>query len=64
MGTATDPVIATTGSSPRNTHRHPNACATAAAIAGPASPGATHAVDSTAIIRARSEPGRHRPIAA
>ena len=63
-GTAIDPATATTGSRPRNTHRQPNACATSAATAGPASPGTTQAVDSTAIILARSEPGRHRPIAA
>ena len=63
-GTAIDPATATTGSRPRNTHRQPKACATSAATTGPASPGRTQAVDSTAIIRARSEPGRHRPIAA
>ena len=61
-GSAIDPVTATTGSSPRNTHRHPNTCATSAAMAGPASPGHTQAVDSTAIIRARSGPARLRPI--
>ena len=35
-----------------------------ALIAGPTSPGATHAVDRTAIIRARSVSGRLRPIVA
>jgi len=63
-GTAIDPATATTGSRPRNTHRHPNKCATAAASAGPATPGTTHAVDRTAIIRAWSGPGKLRPITA
>jgi len=59
-----DPATATTGSRPRNTQRHPNRRATSALIAGPASPGATHAVDRTAIIRARSVSGRLRPMVA
>jgi hypothetical protein len=63
-GTASDPATATIGSSPRNTHRHPNSRATSALRAGPASPGATHAVDMTAIILARSDPVRLRPIEA
>ena len=63
-GTAIAPATATTGSRPRNTHRHPNTCATSAASTGPASPGTTHAVDRTAIMRACSGPGKLRPIAA
>jgi hypothetical protein len=63
-GTAIDPATATIGSKPRNTHRQPNSRATSALTAGPASPGATQAVDSTAIIRARSVPVRLRPIEA
>ena len=51
------------GSSPRNTHRQPKYLAISALSAGPASPGATQAVDSTAIIRALSRSGRLRPIA-
>src|SRR5580704_7840398 len=54
----------TIGSRPRNTHRHPNRRATSALTAGPTSPGATHAVDRTAIMRGRSVSGRLRPIAA
>ncbi len=61
-GTAMDPATATTGSRPRNTQRHPNKRATSALIAGPTSPGATHAVDRTAIIRARSVSGKLRPM--
>src|SRR3984893_7677825 len=61
-GTAIAPATATIGSRPRNTHRHPNKRATSALTAGQASPGATHAVDTTAIIPARSVPGRMRPI--
>jgi hypothetical protein len=63
-GTAMLPATATTGSRPRNTQRQPNRRATSALTAGPASPGATHAVDSTAIIRARSSSGRLRPMVA
>ena len=63
-GTAIVPATATIGSRPRNTHRHPNRRATSALTAGPASPGATHAVDKTAIMRGRSVPGRLRPITA
>lgn len=63
-GTAIAPATATTGSRPRNTHRQPNARATSALSAGPASPGATQAVDSTAIIRARCGPGKLRLITA
>ncbi len=62
-GIASGPVSAMNGSRPRNTQRQPNSLATSALIAGPASPGATQAVDSTAIIRARSRSGRLRPIA-
>src|SRR5262249_55324729 len=51
-GMATGPVSAMNGSNPRNTHRQPKYFATSALSAGPARPGATHAVDSTAIIRA------------
>ena len=60
---ASAPVTATIGTRPRKTHRQPNRCATAALAAGPARPGATHAVDSTAIIRGRSRSGRLRPMA-
>src|SRR5579859_7136003 len=63
-GTAIDAATATIGSRPRNTHRQPNSRATSALIAGPASPGATQAVDRIAIMRARSGPGRVRPITA
>ena len=59
---ASDPVTATTGTRPRKTQRQPNRCATATAAAGPATPGATQAVESTAIIRGRSRSGRLRPM--
>ena len=48
---------ATSGSSPRNTQRQPIACATKPASPGPARPGTTHAVESTANIRACSDAG-------
>src|SRR5215472_11808582 len=62
-GSASGQVSAMNGSSPRNTQRQPNSLAISALIAGPASPGATQAVDSTALILARRPSGRLRPIA-
>jgi hypothetical protein len=62
-GRASTPVTATKGIRPRNTHRHPKTWATAALASGPTIPGATHAVESTAIIRARSRSGKARPMA-
>ena len=55
---------ATSGSSPRNTQRQPNASATAPLMAGPMSPGSTHAVDITANMRGCSSAGYARPTAA
>ena len=62
-GTTSDPATATSGTSPRNTHRHPTASDTRSASTGPISPGTTHAVDSTANIRGRSASVNARPIA-
>ena len=53
----------TSGMRPRNTQRHPNRWATAAATPGPTMPGTTQAVDNTAIIRARWTSRRLRPMA-
>src|SRR5664280_2190420 len=62
-GRAKAPATATRGNRPKKTHRHPKACATPALINGPTMPGTTQAVDSTAIIRARSPSGKLRPMA-
>jgi hypothetical protein len=51
--TTSTPATITSGSSPRNTHRQPTAVATRDAMAGPISPGTTHAVDRTANMRGR-----------
>ena len=51
------------GSRPRNTKRQPIDSPTAPAIAGPSTPGSTHAVESVANIWGRSRSGRLRPIA-
>ena len=61
--TASAPDAARSGSRPRNTARQWNASATMPAMAGPISPGTTHAVESIANIRGRSDSGIDRPIA-
>ena len=55
--------MAISGSRPRNTTRHPIDSPTTPAIAGPRTPGSTHAVDRVANICGRSRSGMLRPIA-
>ena len=58
-GTISDPATATNGSRPRKTQRHPTSDEMRSARAGPIMPGTTHAVDSTANMRARLLDGVH-----
>ena len=51
------------GSSPRNTNRQPMVSPMIPAMAGPMTPGMTHAVDSVANICGRRRSGRRRPMA-
>ncbi len=54
---------AISGSRPRKTYRQPAASPTVPAIAGPITPGRTHAVESIANMRGRRCSGRVRPMA-
>jgi hypothetical protein len=51
------------GSRPRKTERQPRVSPTVPAIAGPITPGRTHAVDIVANIRGRSDSGSVRAMA-
>ena len=62
-GTTIVPAIATSGSKPRNTQRHPSVSDTRSARTGPISPGTTHAVERIANIRGRSASVKALPIA-
>jgi hypothetical protein len=62
-GTTSEPATATSGTSPRNTHRQPTASETRSANTGPTIPGTTHAVDSTANMRGLASTENARPMA-
>ncbi len=50
-------MTSTTGTMPRNTHRHPTVSLARPASAGPTNPGTTQALEMSAIIRGTAEGG-------